>query len=555
MVKLFAARAGLLFHRRQTSILSAAVVIMITVAASRILGLVRDRILASNFTTEELGIYFAAFRIPNLLFELLVMGALSTAFIPVIAELVAKNKKEEVFHVTSSVITIGLVFILIASTLLTIFARPVAGLIAPGFNEEQLDKLVIFTRIMLLGQVIPLVIGNFLTGMLQSMKLFIIPALAPVFYNVGIIISIIFLTPMMGLYAPVWGVVLGAFLFLFIQIPLVYSNGYRFSLSFDYQNLKVRTIGKLMLPRTFGLAVSQIDTTVDLILASLLGASSVTIFNFAQHLQLVPIGLFGIPIATAALPSLSQNGMSGNKQEYKDLIIKALHQILFLVLPASIILVVLRIPVVRLVFGADRFNWSDTVLTGKTLAAFSISLFAQSTIHLITRAFFALQDSKTPVIVGIGAIIINTLLSAYFIMTLKLPVWGLGLSASIASIFNAFLLLIILYKKIGGLNLPRLIIPTIKMCFSTLITGISLYIPMKLLDQFVFDTTRTVDLIMLTAVATFIGLGVYIFCSWMLALEEVALFIILTKKVIKVKELFIETSREVVEEGNIQHTQ
>src|SRR3989344_1141155 len=148
MVRVFARRAGLLLRRKQTSIFSAAVVIMATVAASRILGLVRDRILAANFTTDELGIYFAAFRLPNLLFELLVMGALSTAFIPVISELFAKNEKEEAFRVTSSVINLSLAAVAVSSLLLFIFSHQVARIIAPGFNANQLEQLVIFTRIM-----------------------------------------------------------------------------------------------------------------------------------------------------------------------------------------------------------------------------------------------------------------------------------------------------------------------------------------------------------------------------------------------------------------------
>lgn len=551
MVKLFARKAAFLFQRKQTSIFSAAVVIMTTVAASRILGLVRDRMLAARFTADELGIYFAAFRLPNLLFELLVMGALSTAFIPVISGLITKNKDKEAFHVASSVINIGILAFLVVSTLLFIFSKEVATVIAPGFNEEELNRLATFTRIMLLGQVPPLLIGNFLTGILQSYKLFIVPALAPVVYNIGIILSIIFLTPTLGLYAPVWGVVIGAVLFLIIQIPLVYSVGYRYRFTADYKNKDVRTVGKLMLPRTFGMAVSQIDTTVDLILASLLGARNVTIFNFAQHLQLVPIGLFGIPIATAALPSLSASNVKQSRNEFINLLVSSFNQILFLVLPASVILIVLRIPIVRLVFGAERFDWQATVITGKTLAAFSISLAAQSVIHLLTRAFFALHDSKTPVVIGIVSIIINTVLSIIFISLLKLPIWGLGLSASIASIFNATLLMTILYKKLKGINLDKFLIPTLKMGIATIITGVSLYVPMKLLDQLIFDTTRTINLLMLTAVATSIGLLVYIFISWVLALEEVALFIVFAKKMVKVKQIFINTPAEVIESTDI----
>ncbi len=553
MVRVFARRAQLLFQKKQTTIFSAAVIIMTTVALSRILGLVRDRMLTARFTPEELGIYFAAFRLPNLIFELIVMGALSTAFIPVISGLIAKDKNEEAFRVASSVINIGTIIFVAITSLLFIFSQQVGRIIAPGFSDYELREWITFTRIMLVGQVAPLLIGNFLTGILQSFRLFIVPALAPVVYNLGIIGAILFLTPTVGLFAPVWGVVIGAVLFLLIQIPLMFSVGYKYSLVADYKNKEVRTVGKLMLPRTFGLAISQIDATVDLILSTLLGTRNVTIFNLAQHLQLVPVGLFAIPIATAALPSLSTSFVNGSKNEFKNLVVHAIHQILFFVLPASVLLIVLRIPVVRLVFGADRFDWPATVLTGKTLAAFSISLFAQSIIHLLARAFFAYHDSKTPVVIGVAAITINIILSIFFINTLKLPVWGLGLSASIASIINALLLFIVLYQKIDGVELKSFLVPIVKMGIATIITGISLYVPMKLLDQLIFDTTRTVNLIMLTAIASSIGLFVYIFISWVLALEEIALFIVFAKKVVKVKELFIETPQEVTE-GSDVHT-
>lgn len=554
MVKFLAKKAQLIFRKQQTTILSAALVIMATVAASRILGLIRDRMLAARFTADELGIYFAAFRLPNLLFELLVMGALSTAFIPVISGLLAKKEDKEAFHVASSVINIGLIIFAVIALLLYVFSKQVAELIAPGFNQDQIAQLVIFTRIMILGQVAPLLIGNFLTGILQSYRLFLIPALAPVVYNVGIIGAILFLTPTLGLYAPVWGVVIGAVLFLVIQIPLVYSLGYRYQIAADYKNRDVRIVGKLMLPRTFGLAVSQIDTTVDLILSTLLGARNVTIFNFAQHLQLVPIGLIGVPIATASLPSLSTSSAKGNKEDFMKLLVSAFHQILFLVAPASVLLIVLRIPIVRLVFGAERFDWPATVLTGKTLAAFSLSLFAQSLIHLLTRAFFAMHDSKTPVVIGIISIVANTILSILFITTLKYPVWGLGLSASISSILNALLLLILLINKIGNFEFVNFFIPVIKMSIATIITGISLYVPMKLLDQLIFDTTRTINLILLTGIASIIGLVVYLLISWVLELEQVALFLVFAKRLVKVKQLFIETPVEVVDGGEIQHT-
>lgn len=535
------------FGKQQTSILAAGGIIMTTVFASRILGLVRDRLLTARFTPDELGLYFAAFRLPNMVFELIVVGALSSAFIPVFTYFLSKNQKTHAFHLASSVINIGLVIFALFALIIFLFTPSISSFIAPGYSDSERQTVVFFTRIMLIAQVLPLIVGNFLTGVLQSYKKFIIPALAPVIYNIGAIIGIVLFTPHLHLFAPVVGVVLGAFLFCIIQMPAVLSLGYQHLPVFDYRDKGVKEVGRLMLPRTIGLAVSQIDSTVDLILASLLGARSVAIFNLAQHLQYVPVGLFGASIAQAALPTLSELQARKNMKEFKKAFLTTFHQILFLTLPAAVLLIVLRIPLVRLVFGASQFDWPATVMTGKTLAFFSLSLFAQAQVHLLTRAFYSLYDSKTPVVIGSIAVAINTLLSIFFIRFLKLPVWGLGLSASIGSTVHAFLLLLLLDRTVSAFDRKSLIIPSIKMITASFITAFSLYVPMKLMDQLVFDTTRTFNLFLLTGTASIIGLSVYAFLAWFLNIEEVKLFYHLAKKVMKVKPAIIETPSEVID--------
>lgn len=519
---------------------------MITVFLSRILGLLRDRMLTARFSPQELGVYFAAFRLPNLIFELLVMSALSTAFIPVFSKYLSRKRREEAFRMASSVINIGtLIFLLFALPLL-FFAPQISSLIAPGFSKEETALMASFTRIMILAQVFPLIVGNFLTGILQCFNRFLIPALAPIAYNVGIILGILFLSSSFGLYGPVLGVVFGAILFMIIQIPLTLSLGYRHFLTFDPFERGVREVGRLMLPRTLGLSVSQVGITVDLVLASLLGAKSVAVFNFAQHLQQVPVGLFGAPIAQAALPSLSRFWAQKDIEKFKEVFVDSFHQILFLVLPSSIILIVLRIPVVRLIFGAARFDWEATVLTGKTLAFFSLSLFAQSLIHLLARGFYALYDSKTPVRIGATCILVNILLSILFIKLLFLPIYALGLSTSIASILNCFLLLFFLSKKVRGFKKSEFFWPTFKITLASIVTGVFLYIPMKLLDKLVFDTTRTINLLALTGIASFCGLSCYLFLAWFLEIKEVATFLRLVRRLARARKMFFETQREVL---------
>lgn len=550
MVKRFLTQTSALFGIQQNSILAASTVIMTTVAVSRILGLARVRLLTDRFTADELGVYFAAFRLPNLVFELIVMGALSSAFIPVFTSYLSKETKQKAFNLASSVINLALICFGILTLFILIFTDPLTYIIAPGFSGKEHEQLVLFTRIMLVAQVFPLMVGNFFTGILQSYKNFIIPALAPVLYNVGIIAGIVLLTPSIGIVAPVIGVVIGACLFLLLQIPAVYFLGYRHRMKTDIHEPGVREVGKLMLPRTFGLAFAQIDSTVDLGLASLLGARNVTIFTLAQQLQQLPIGLFGASIAQAALPTLAELRAHKNIDEFKHAFLTTFHQVLFLTLPAAVLLIVLRIPIVRLAFGASQFDWPATVTTGRTLAYFALSLSAQSLIHLLARAFFSLYDSKTPVIIGIIAVITNTILSLSFIHFLNLPVWGLAISASVASIVHMVFLLFYLDKAVGKFNRKQLFLPPAKMAFASFVMGMGLYIPMKLLDQLVFDTTRTFHLFLLTGVATSIGLGVYIFLAWFLNIEEVKMFFKLARRVMKVKQPIMETTREVVESSS-----
>ena len=536
--------------KKQTSVRAAAVVLMSMVFASRVLGLIRDRLLAARFSPDELGVYLAAFRMPNFLFELLVMGALTSAFIPVYTKYIAKGKQDEAWRISNTLINVSVVILFCISIPLLIWTKQISMFIAPGFSPSEIDRMVQFTRFMVVLQVFPLLIGNFFTGILQSHHMFFLPALAPVIYNLGIISGILFFSGSLGLWGPVIGVGIGAFLFLVIQIPPLIKLGYRQRLTMDVKNEGVREIGKLMLPRTAGLAVSQVDTTVDLMLSSLLGARMVTVFSFAQQLQQLPIGLFGATVAQAAFPLLSQASASDDKEQYMKTITSALNQIMFFIMPISVLFIVLRIPIVRLVFGASRFDWEATVLTGMTLSAFSISLSAQAISQLVTRGFYALYDTMTPMIIAVSTIALNTILSVIFVQVLHYPVWALGLSTTIASFFNVALLLIFLERRLGKKVLVQMLTTPAKIVVASLLTGVALYVPLKLFDQLIFDTTRTFGLFLLTGVSSLIGLSVYMFFVWMFGVTEAKSFIALIKKFRHPKQIILEPANEVVGNGS-----
>lgn len=536
-----------ILYSRQTSILSAASIIMATLMLSKILGLVRDRLLAHVFSPDKIDIFWAAFRLPDSIFQIIILGALSVAFIPVFTEHLENKGKEDAFEMARAVLNVFSAIFILIMILIYVFAQPlITTFIAPGFTPDRQLQVVALTRVILFGQVI-LVLGSFFIGISQSFQRFIIPSLSPVFYNLGIILGIVFLSEHFGIIGAAYGVVIGAFLHAAVQLPLVWSLGFRFKLSLKFFNQGVREIMQLVSVRTIGLAAEQINETVGLALATLASIGSVTYLTFAQHLQVVPIGLFGATLAQAALPVLSSERARGKIEEFKITILTTLHQILFLTLPATAILIIIRIPVVRLVFGARQFNWEATVLTGATLAFLAIGLSAQAISLLLVRGFYALKDTRTPVIVSLIVVVLNIVLSVYAIVVLKFDVWSIGFANSISAILSAVLLFWTLHFKVGKFRLKMVLTPLFKMLMATVIMGISLYIPIKLLDQVIFDTTRTVNLLFLTGTSAIFALTIYVALVRFLKVRELDTYVELLKRIgrfqskLKSKEILPET--------------
>ena len=335
---------------------------------------------------------------------------------------------------------------------------------------------------------------------------------------------------------------------MLIQIPLCLHLNFSYRPKISWRHPGVAEIGKLILPRTLGLGVTQLNYFANLMISSLISTRAITIFNFAQQLEQLPIGVFAATIAQAALPTLSEEPENNDRfATFKKTFLTSLHQILFLDCPAAVILIVLRIPIVRLVYGASKFDWPATVETGHTLAFLSIGLVSEAAINLLIRGFYALRDSKTPVIIGSLTEVLNIILSFGFIFLF--PFWGksvLGLAAAaaIADTLYALVLISLLNRRVLSFNQRALLLPAVKIVFAAILTGLALYVPMKLLDQLVFDTTRTVPLIMLAGTVTSIGLAVYLFLTWLLEIEELKSFLALFNRF--KKEAAVEVINEPV---------
>lgn len=534
------------FVSKQTNIISAAFFIIITTILSQILGLLKYRLLVSVFgASNELGVFFASFRIPDLIFQVIVAGALSTSFIPIFSEYIGKNKKNEAYAFTSSLITIGFSVFIVVSAFIMLFSYQFSYLSAPGFSENERHQMANLMKIIQISQLF-FILGTIITAILQSFQHFLIAGIATSFYNLGIIIGILVLTPFFGIYGAAYGALLGSILFFLVQLPGLKHTGFKYYISFDVKN-GVMKIFRLMLPRSLTIVVSQLALMASLFFASFTSSRSYGIFELALTLVMAPVLLFGQSIAQASFPALSMK--HDKKEEFTAIFMSSFNQILYLTLPITAILIVLRIPVVRLAYGASRFDWAATVETGLTLALFSLSLFAQALIYLFSRGFFAFKDTKTPLFITLFSVTFYISFSYFAIIVNKLPISYLAFGYSVSNIISIILLVIFINKKI---SLPKLemIISTTKIGLAALIMGVALYIPIKLLDQLVFDSTRTINLLVLTGIASLFGIASYIFFTWLLDIRE-AYYIVDVLKQFRNRKKMLKQIGEIINGPNL----
>ncbi len=532
----FLDRTKNIIFSRQNSIFASTMLLSGMIIIARFFGFIQYRVLTGIFTTPQLDLFFGAFRIPDLVFEILITGALTSTFIPFFIKY--KNSKETQDNISSVVNLIF--FILIGSVILLSLILPfVMGVITPGFSPSKIRTITTFTQLLLIGQLPFLVMGNFLTGISQSRKSFFLPSLAPIVYNVSIILFTLTLSHSISLLAPVTGVIVGAFMFFLIQLPILKNS------EFQYRFIIKRTkaIGdffRMAIPRILTVVAAQIDATIDMTLATLLGPGSFTIFYLAQRLQLLPVSVIGIAFGQASLPYLTELYQEKRIPEFKKLVVDSILDLIFLTIPIMSYFVFARTPIVRFVFGGQQFDWESTVLTAVTLSYFSLSLPFHSIYYFITRCFYALFDSKTPFYISVVSIIINTVLSLLFTLVFQFPVWALALSFSASIIVNVIVLLIFLYKRLGGYDLKMIFIETSKICIATIGASVPVYFLQKLLDGLVFDTTRTINIFLLLLTSGICYFLLYLLLAWIIDIKEIHLLQTMTLKVNKYKQKIFE---------------
>ncbi|MBI2442538.1 MAG: murein biosynthesis integral membrane protein MurJ [Candidatus Levybacteria bacterium] len=539
--------------RQQTNILSAAYIIMATVIFSQLLGLVRNRLLVSIFgASNTLGIYNYSLILPDTIFQLVVASALASAFIPVFVDYIKSNKEKEGYKMASNLLILGLGIFGILSAILALFAPFILSLFNLGsnFTADQITLMASLMRLVIIGQLL-FIIASLLTAILQSYNHFFIPGFAAALYNLGTISGIFLLHSSFGIYSAPLGGILGGLLYIVFQLPLAFKFGFRLRPVFSQLlDAGVKKIIHLMWPRALQNGVQQFGTVaLGIIIAFLTDPGRMfLLFDYAKVLMFAPVSLVGFSIAQAAFPILSRE--NSNMEEFKSTFLNSAYQMLYLILPISALLLVLRIPIVRLIYGADLFDWDATVLTGRTLAFFSFSIFAQALIGLFYRAFYALHNTKIPLLTSIIGTLSLIFLAYFFVNGKQMGIESIAFAFTLANILQLLVLFVILDKKTGKFNRKNVILSLSKLFFATIIMAFALYVPIKLLDQLVFDTTRTVNLLMLTGISSAAGISLYFFCTWLLSIREANTYLMLLKKVGNWREILYK-NEEVIEATRI----
>ena len=412
---------------------------------SRVLGWLRLVVITGSFgATTDLDAFFAAFRIPDLMFQLVAAGALSSALIPVVAGLLATDEERRAWRVVSSVANLMLVILLVLAALFAIFAAPIVEAITPGFDAATTARTVELTRIMVLSPVL-LAMGAVATSALNAQGRFAAAAVAPIVYNLAIIGAAIFLAPTLGIHSLAVGVVGASLGHLLVQLPTLRRVGFRYQPMVDLGDRDTRQALRLLAPRAVGLGAGQIAITILTGLATGLGTGAVSAFVVATALLQLPLGVIGIPLGVVILPTLSRELARGDAATYVRLIMRALQLLIYVMLPLTVLGIVLREQAVSLLLGYGRFGGDAVLLTAETLVFLLLGLTAHALIAVLARAFYAAQDTRTPVMAALVAVGVN--IAVGILASAQLGLRGLGLAIAIGAWIEAVLLVAILTRR------------------------------------------------------------------------------------------------------------
>jgi len=504
----------------QLSIAQASLVMIGTLVASRVLGWLRLSVIGAQFAGEprELDAFLAAFRVPDTIFNLLVAGALSSAFIPVFSGYLAKEREHEAWRVASSVMNAMLIALVALSAVMWFAAPYLVPLIAPKYDADQLALMTDLTRIMLLSPIL-MGLSALFTGVLNSYRQFLSGATAPLVYNAVIILFAWFGAPFLGIRALAIGVVAGAAMMWLVQVPELTFRRTRYTFALDLAHPGVREIATLAWPRTVALAVVQVVLFVDVNLSSRMAPGSYTALLYAFQLTMLPLGVFSIAISAAVFPTLTRFASLGQPVRMRDALEQAVRWIMFLTLPTVIVMIVLRRPIVHLLFQYGEFGDAAREATALAFLFYSLGLAGHALVQILARGYYATKDTTTPLVMTVINIVVNVILA--IALAPSLGINGLALANSIATLVEAALLLFVLAPR-ARLRLGGLSVSTLRHLAASLSMGVAMF-------AFIRVTNLPLDLaanppkallLAQTAIAVAFGGAVYVLASSLFRASE-----------------------------------
>ncbi|MBI5098640.1 MAG: murein biosynthesis integral membrane protein MurJ [Nitrospirae bacterium] len=497
---------------------------------SRILGFVRDMIFALYFGATGLSdTFFAAFRIPNLLRELFAEGSMSSAFIPVLTEYREKHGEEEANRLVRIAFTFISIFVSIICLIGIVFSPAIVTVIAPGFlsSPEKFSLTVLLTRIMF-PFLLFISLAALIMGALNTKKVFFIPALAPAMLNITLILSIVFFESRarQPIMAAAIGVMIGGFVQFAFQLPAFFKNKYKLGFDTKFSHPGLKRISILLIPATLALSVSQINIVVSNILASYLPPGSITYLFYSMRLIQFPIGIFGVAMGMAVLPTLSEHAARGELDKLRDDFSFALRLLFFITVPSMAGLIFLREPVVNILFQRGKWDYAATIGTSQALLFYSLGIWAIVGVRVVTASFYSMQDTKTPVKIAVIAMTTNIILSLFLMNPLKHS--GLALANAVASSVNFSILFFMLRKKLGNVDGKNITVSFIKISLASAVTGLISWFIIRG-DMWTHGGKTIEKAEILTGVIA-LYIAVYIFIMHLLGSEELKYLINMRKK-------------------------
>ncbi len=509
------------------TITKAAIIVGVFAFASKLLALVRDPLFTSKFGGDKiyvLDVYNSAFRIPDFIFSLFILGTLSVALIPIFVDIMILEKaRAEKF--ANTVITLTMLTMAGIFLLLYVLAWPITKLLVPGFSQILLSQTVGLTRIIILSQII-FTLSNICTNILYSYKRFIMAGLAPILYNVGIIVGILFFYPHFGINGLGYGVLLGAVLHLLVQLPELTRASFRLYPAWQLKDPAIKKFFKLYIPRIFAVDLSVFGLLISTFIASTLKAGSIGIFTLALNILSIPVSIIALSVATAVFPALSEAFAKNDESVFLNMLKKTLIQIFYFMIPMTLLMLIFRAQGVRLYLGHGNFTWENTILTFNILGVLIFSVISQSLTPILSRAFFARQNTIIPVSINLGAMLVNLILA--FWLKNGYGIIGVAAAFSIASILNCTVLFMLLRMRLTKTSLSpdalkqfdsELFTVFSKIILASIAMALSSYGSIYFLARFA-NTHTVIGLLLQVSLSGLFGLIVFFIASSGLKLRE-----------------------------------